>query len=99
MAGWPLDHAGHGNVTWSVSGMAASFVGFLAEWQRRPVFLMSRPLACHRVTHHLVGVVKVAAMLGVSRQRVSQLADTKDFPAPAAVLAAGPVWERQAVED
>lgn len=38
-------------------------------------------------------------MLGISRQRVRQLAsDRDDFPKPAVMLKAGAVWERQAVE-
>lgn len=38
-------------------------------------------------------------MLGVSRQRVHQLTQREDFPAPVAVLAGGSIWERQAVSD
>lgn len=38
-------------------------------------------------------------MLGVSRQRVYQLAnDDPGFPQPAVRLAAGPVWERGVIE-
>ena len=52
------------------------------------------------MTHHLVGVAEIAAMLDVTRQRVHQLArDDPTFPAPAAVLSAGVVWERVAVEE
>lgn len=40
----------------------------------------------------LAGVAEVAAMLEVSRQRVSQLASQGGFPTPVARLAAGPVW-------
>lgn len=50
------------------------------------------------MTLDLVGVAEVAALLGVSRQRVSQLAASESFPAPEAQLAAGPVWLRAAVE-
>lgn len=50
------------------------------------------------MSHHLVGVAEIARMLAVSRQRVSQLAETKDFPEPVVRLSAGPVWEREAVE-
>lgn len=50
------------------------------------------------MTHHLMGVAEVATLLGVSRQRVTQLAKQEDFPAPAAALAAGPVWESADVE-
>jgi predicted DNA-binding transcriptional regulator AlpA len=50
------------------------------------------------VTHHLVGTTEIAKLLGVSRQRVGQLAATESFPQPTARLAAGPIWEREAVE-
>lgn len=38
-------------------------------------------------------------MLGVSRQRVSQLSATAEFPAPEAELASGRVWLRDDVEE
>jgi predicted DNA-binding transcriptional regulator AlpA len=50
------------------------------------------------MTHHLVGVAEVAEMLGVSRQRVTQLAKTASFPRPTVQLAAGPVWESAEIE-
>lgn len=50
------------------------------------------------MSHHLVGTAEVARILGVSRQRVSQLAVTTEFPVPAAVLSAGRVWERTVIE-
>jgi hypothetical protein len=40
----------------------------------------------------LAGVSEVAAVLGVSRQRVAELRGREGFPAPIAQLAAGPVW-------
>jgi prophage regulatory protein len=46
----------------------------------------------------LVSTVEIAAMLGVSRQRVDQLTRTVGFPEPAAELAIGRVWERVDVE-
>jgi predicted DNA-binding transcriptional regulator AlpA len=42
----------------------------------------------------LVGVAEVADMLGVSRQRVHQLATQQGFPDPIARLSAGLVWRR-----
>lgn len=51
------------------------------------------------MTRHLMGAVEIADMLGVSRQRVHQLAAAPTFPAPIAELAAGKVWERAAVEE
>src|SRR5687768_14659596 len=51
------------------------------------------------MTHHLVGMAEIAEMLGVSRQRVAQLAESyDDFPAPEVELTAGRIWSRTAVE-
>ena len=50
------------------------------------------------MTHHLVGSAEVGEILGVSRQRVSQIAASHDdFPSPEAALATGRVWLREAV--
>ena len=46
---------------------------------------------------HLMGVSEVAGLLGVTRQRVTQLADG-DFPEPVAVLASGRIWESSAID-
>lgn len=40
----------------------------------------------------LAGSGEIAALLGVSRQRVSQLSKAVDWPAPVAVLGLGAVW-------
>ena len=40
----------------------------------------------------VVGATEAARMLGVSRQRLYQLAERDDFPPPMVQLAAGPVW-------
>ena len=52
------------------------------------------------MSHHLVGAAEVAALLGVSRQHVSTLANAKNttFPEPEVELAAGRVWRREAIE-
>lgn len=51
------------------------------------------------MTDHLMGAAEVARFLGVSRQRLAQLVATNpEFPPPEAVLAAGRIWSRQAVE-
>lgn len=51
------------------------------------------------MTHHLVGAAEIAQMLGVSRQRVYQIAETyDDFPPPEVDLASGRVWKRATVE-
>lgn len=39
------------------------------------------------------GVSEVAALFGVSRQRVAELRTKRGFPAPIAELRAGPVWK------
>ncbi len=40
----------------------------------------------------LLGVSELAGLLGVSRQRASELAHSTHFPSPTAELASGPVW-------
>lgn len=40
----------------------------------------------------LMGPAEIARLLGVSRQRVTQLAAEPDFPTPTANLAMGKVW-------
>lgn len=40
----------------------------------------------------IVGATEIAEMLGVSRQRVQQLAATPAFPAPVAQLKIGKIW-------
>jgi predicted DNA-binding transcriptional regulator AlpA len=48
--------------------------------------------------HHLMGITEVASHLGVTTQRVDQLAHREDFPRPVAELAAGRIWERRTIE-
>lgn len=45
----------------------------------------------------LVGITEIAGLLGTSRQRASELARSRRFPAPVAELAAGPVWPKGTV--
>jgi hypothetical protein len=52
--------------------------------------MLQRELAQQPETY--LGVTEVARELGVSRQRLSELRTRRDFPAPVAELAAGPVW-------
>jgi hypothetical protein len=47
---------------------------------------------------HLVGAAEIGRMLGVSRQRVQQLASRSDFPEPEITLDMGKVWQRVKVE-
>jgi hypothetical protein len=49
------------------------------------------------VSHHLVGVREIAAMLMVRRQRADQLSRTKGFPDPLVELASGRVWAKEDV--
>lgn len=45
----------------------------------------------------LVGLSETAVILGVSRQRASELTERPDFPHPVASLASGPVWLRSTI--
>ncbi len=45
----------------------------------------------------LAGVQEVAALLGVSKQRVSELRNREGFPTPLSTLAAGPVWDARSL--
>lgn len=48
--------------------------------------------------HGHAGSAEVAAMLGVTRQRVRQLRETyPDFPPPVADLARGPIWHTEQI--
>ena len=46
----------------------------------------------------VVGVAEVARILGVSRQRVSELARSRRFPKALYELAAGPIWVKSTIE-
>jgi hypothetical protein len=48
--------------------------------------------------HHLVGAAEIGRMLGISRQRVQQLINSKGWPAPEVTLDMGKVWQRSAIE-
>jgi predicted DNA-binding transcriptional regulator AlpA len=56
------------------------------------------PCTMTGMTPHLLGVAEIAAMLGLTRQRVNQLIQTAGFPAPEAELSAGRIWTREAIE-
>lgn len=45
-----------------------------------------------------MGVAEIARMLGVTTQRVDQLARLEAFPKPVAVLSAGRIWRREDIE-
>lgn len=61
----------------------------------RPPNLLSDNLS--RV-EELVGTSEIADLLGVSRQRVQQLASRPGFPEPVAVLSAGTIWRKADIE-
>jgi hypothetical protein len=43
----------------------------------------------------LAGIAEVAQLLGVSKQRASELQTREGFPAPVAVLRSGPIWRKE----
>jgi predicted DNA-binding transcriptional regulator AlpA len=46
----------------------------------------------------LMGTSEIAEFLGVTNQRVDQLARRPDFPDPIAVLAAGRIWNHADID-
>jgi prophage regulatory protein len=50
------------------------------------------------MARYLMGAREIEARLGVSRQRVQQLAARPDWPAPYDELAMGKVWRKEDVE-
>lgn len=42
----------------------------------------------------IIGITEIAELLGVSKQRVFQLMERDDFPAPFAKLACGSIWRK-----
>ena len=47
----------------------------------------------------VLGVTEVAALLGISRQRVDQLSHSDpDFPEEVVTLGRGRLWEKEAIE-
>lgn len=50
------------------------------------------------VPDDLMGVTEIALLLGVTRQRVQQLAKTEGFPEPTARLVGAIIWLREDVE-
>jgi hypothetical protein len=73
---------------WPIVRVEASTIDELDRELARPLF------------PDLVGVTEVAALLGVSKQRVSQLvrASNPKFPQPMFELAATPVWSRWQID-
>lgn len=52
-----------------------------------------------RSNEELLGAAEIAALIGRSRQRVSQITARDDFPTPRAVLAMGSVWDGSEVRE
>lgn len=50
------------------------------------------------VAEAAMGLTEIAGLLGISRQRVFQLSQGSDFPAPLARLKMGDVWLTEDVE-
>jgi hypothetical protein len=71
---------------WPIVGIAVATMDDLADELAQPNAV---PLA---------GVAELAAVLGVSKQRASELARSRTFPKPLVTLASGPVWAVAAVE-
>jgi predicted DNA-binding transcriptional regulator AlpA len=46
----------------------------------------------------VVGIAEIAEMLGVSKQRASELGGQDNFPRPMATLRSGRVWRRADIE-
>lgn len=46
----------------------------------------------------LAGIAEIAEILGVTKQRVTQLAKADGFPKPLDRIASGPVWRRTDIE-
>ena len=47
----------------------------------------------------LVGAAEIADMLGVSRQRVHQLAGEDGFPEPIGQISSGRIWTREDIDE
>lgn len=83
------------DVAVGISHEAVSKAG-LPTWPIASVLAQSPEALDHDLSTPLypaiVGVTELAEMLGVSKQRASELARSSSFPAPFTELASGPVW-------
>lgn len=61
--------------------------------------LTSRMRERHAPATQLLRLVEIARYLGVSKQRVHQLADGQGFPRPAKRLPSGRLWEAFAIDE
>lgn len=69
-----------------IVGVAAKRADLVAAELDRPTF------------PEIVGVAEVAELLGVSKQRITELRTSGRLPSPIADLRAGPVWPKAAIE-
>jgi hypothetical protein len=87
---------------YETSDAAANAVGYMRSALRRgdvvAVEVLTEAEADARLAQpafpELVGIAEIANLLGVSRQRASELQTRDGFPAPVAVLRSGPVWRK-----
>jgi hypothetical protein len=86
----PEDAITHATGTFLLALEKAQITGEFASLQIVSGEVFERELAQEPETY--AGVTEVAKLLGVSRQRVSELRGSSLLPAPVAELAAGPVW-------
>ena len=47
----------------------------------------------------VLAAAEIAQLLGLSRQRVTQLSAKPDFPAPIAILSVGKIWAYDDIKD
>jgi hypothetical protein len=84
----------------SAAAHAVDLLGGLAPAEARPVGIEVQTMEDleRRLQEpdlpDLVGVAEIARLIGVTKQRVSELAGRAGFPRPVASLASGPVWLR-----
>jgi predicted DNA-binding transcriptional regulator AlpA len=84
-----------GDVTSALNDATGAIGSVLKVIDPTSEFLVSVSVAPDRDgTGTFVGLNEVSALMGVSKQRVYQLAKRPDFPEPAFRLKATPVWKR-----
>jgi len=65
----------------------------------RPISVATRPAGAVEPFPDIVGLSEIAKLLDLSKPRVSQLTKKKNFPAPIATLAMGPVFAKRAIRE
>lgn len=88
----------------AATAAAAAFeaVGFDSAYMIERVEIVEEDRAARDLDEptfpELLGALELAAMLGVSRQRVHELRQAERLPEPLTVLASGPVWTRPSID-